>query len=144
MRNKNRGASTNNTIILGNGNGDVVNDFDFQTLQNVALNNSITVGNGSDTIYVGNSDTITVGHGQDSFVFEQTTPGTIGAVTVTGFNPANDVLNFNPALIANYAAAMVDTKQVGLDTVITVDATDTVTLTGVAASHLTASNFHFT
>jgi hypothetical protein len=53
-------------------------------------------------------------------------------------------LNFNPALIANSAAAMADTKQVGANTVVTVDATDTVTLTGLTASHLTASNFHFT
>jgi hypothetical protein len=44
----------------------------------------------------------------------------------------------------NYAAAMADTKQVGANTVITVDATDTATLTGVTASHLTASNFKFT
>jgi len=105
----------------------------------------ITVGNGNDTIDVGFGDTATVGTGQDAFVFEQTTLGSIGAVTINNFNPSKgDVLNFNPALIANYAAAMADTKQVGLDTVITVDATDTVTLTGVAASHLTASNFHFT
>ena len=34
--------------------------------------------------------------------------------------------------------------QVGANTVITYDANDTVTLTGVAASHLTASNFQFT
>ena len=51
------------------------------------------------------------------------------------------MLQFNHALFVNYAAAMADTKQVGLDTVITYDANDSVTLTGVAASHLTASNF---
>jgi hypothetical protein len=39
---------------------------------------------------------------------------------------------------------MADTKQVGANTVITYDANDTVTLNGVAASHLTASNFKFT
>ena len=42
------------------------------------------------------------------------------------------------------AAAMADTQQVGANTVITYDANDTVTLTGVEASHLTASNFKFT
>jgi hypothetical protein len=39
---------------------------------------------------------------------------------------------------------MADTKQVGQNTVITYDANDTVTLNGVTASHLTASNFKFT
>ena len=48
------------------------------------------------------------------------------------------------ALFPNYAAAMADTQQVGANTVITYDANDTITLTGVAASHLTASNFKFT
>ena len=37
-----------------------------------------------------------------------------------------------------------DTQQVGANTVITLDANDSVTLTGVQASHLTASNFKFT
>jgi hypothetical protein len=59
-------------------------------------------------------------------------------------NSSRDVLQFSSALLMNYAAAMADTKQVGANTVITYDANDTVTLTGVEASHLTASNFRFT
>jgi hypothetical protein len=51
---------------------------------------------------------------------------------------------FSSPLFMNYAAAMADTKQVGANTVITYDANDAVTLTEVAASHLTASNFKFT
>jgi hypothetical protein len=43
---------------------------------------TITVGNGNDTILVGRDNTVTVGTGHDSFIFEQTTPGNIGAVTV--------------------------------------------------------------
>ena len=57
------------TIILGNGNGDVVNDCTS------AATNTITVGNGNDTIYVGPDDTVTVGKGQDTFVFPQRAPG---------------------------------------------------------------------
>jgi hypothetical protein len=77
---------------------------------------------------------LTVGSlGQDTFTFN---PG-FRNNTITDFNTSHDVLNFNPALFANYAAAMVDTKQVEFNTVITYDATDTVTLTGVMASHLT-------
>ena len=40
-------------------------------------------------------------------------------------------------------AAMADTKQMGANTVITVDGNDSVTLAGVAASRLTPSNFSF-
>jgi hypothetical protein len=54
------------------------------------------------------------------------------------------VLQLASALFPNYAAAMADTQQIGANTVITYDANDTITLTGVAASHLTASNFKFT
>ena len=48
------------------------------------------MGNGNDTIYAGQNTTITVGTGHDSFVFEQTTPGLIGAATITGFDPHKD------------------------------------------------------
>ena len=65
------------TITLGNGNGDVVNNFSTVGGGTTLRNNTVTVGNGNDTIYVGNSDTIKVGTGQDSFVFQQTTPGNI-------------------------------------------------------------------
>ena len=67
-----------------------------------------------------------------------------GNNTVTDFNTSRDVLQFNHALFVNFAAAMADTKQVGANTAITYDANDSVALTGVAASHLTASNFKLT
>ena len=52
------------------------------------------------------------------------------------------MIKFNPALFANYAAAMAHATQVGTDTVIT-SATDTVTLSNIAVSDLTAKNFAF-
>ena len=53
-----------------------------------------------------------VGHGQDTFAFN---PG-FGNNTITDFNTSRDMLQFNPAVFANYAAAMADTKQVGANT----------------------------
>ena len=47
------------------------------------------------------------------------------------------------ALLMNYAAAMADTKQVGANTVITVNATDSITLNGVMASHPTSRATHY-
>src|SRR5262249_13001076 len=64
-----------NTISLGNGNNDTVR-------ASTSVGDTITVGNGNDTLFLGKNDTVTVGTGQDSFIFEQTTPGNIGAVTV--------------------------------------------------------------
>jgi hypothetical protein len=143
------GFSSSNTITVGNGNGDVVTDFD-------GSGNTITVGNGYDTVFGGANDAIIVGNGQDQlfagpgdvwtvgrglnvFTFN---PG-FGNNTIVDFNTSHDVLQFNDGLMLNYAAAMADTKQVGANTVIAYDANDTVTLTGVTASHLSASDFRF-
>ena len=38
------------------------------------------------------NNTVTVGKGQDSFVFDQTTAGQIGAVTINHFDPTKDVI----------------------------------------------------
>jgi hypothetical protein len=66
-----------------------------------------------------------------------------GENAVVDFNTHKDVLQFNHALIANFAAAMADTKQMGLNTVITVDQNDAVTLQNVNMHSLASSNFHF-
>jgi hypothetical protein len=120
---------SNSTVTLGNGNDTVFG----------GTNDILTIGNGQNQLVAAPGDTWTVGHGQDTFAFN---PG-FGNNTITDFNTSRDVLQFNPALFANYAAAMPDIKQLGANTVITYDANDTVTLTGVTASHLTASNFKF-
>ena len=142
--------SNHNTITLGNGNNDVVN-------ASLCSDSAITLGNGNDTVYGGANDIFNIGNGNNQLV---AAPGDVWTVgkgpdtfafnagfgnnTITDFNTSRDVLQFSSALLMNYAAAMVDTKQVGANTVITLDANDTVTLTGVEASHLTASNFKFT
>ena len=125
----------NTTITLGNGNGDVVNDF--YTEQDV-LNNAISVGNGNDTIHVGRGDTVTVGTGHDSFVFDQTAPGFIGAVTINHFDPGKDVITLSSQLTT--AVSSQDNSQG--NAVITVDNSgDTITLAGVHASALHPSDF---
>ena len=97
-------------------------------------NDTISLGNGQNQLVAAPGDVWTVGSGQDTFAFN----AGFGNNTITDFNTSRDVLQFNHALFVNFAAAMADTKQVGANTVITYDANDSVTLTGVAASHLTA------
>ena len=132
------GSSGNNTITLGNGNGDVVNDY--YTGQFSAANNTITVGNGNDTIHVGFGDTVTVGKGQDAFVFEQTTPGLIGAVAINHFDTGKDVITLSSQF--KTTVSYHDNSQG--NAVITVDTSgDTITLVGVHSAALHTSDFHF-
>ena len=122
---------SNASITVGNGNGDVVNG---------GSNDSITVGNGNDTIYVGSNDTVMVGVGEDSFIFQQTTPGSIGAVTVTGFGPNNDSFTFSNQLTTSVSYH----DNAEGNAVVTVDsAGDTITLVGVHSADLHPSDFHF-
>ena len=114
----------NDTITLGNRSNTVIGGPD----------DMISVGNGSNQLVAAPGDVWTVGNRADVF---KLAPG-FGNNTINGFQTSKDVLNFDPALMLNYMAAMADTKQVGANTVITVDAYDSVTLAGVAASHLTA------
>jgi hypothetical protein len=103
-------------------------------------NNSITVGNGNDTLCLGKNDTVTVGIGEDSFVFQQTTPGSIGAVTVTGFGPNNDSFTFSNQLTTSVSYH----DNAEGNAVVTIDnAGDTITLVGVHSADLHPSDFHF-
>jgi probable HAF family extracellular repeat protein len=107
----------------------------------VSLGATVTANaNGNDNvIYVGSGDTVTVGTGQDSLIFEQTAPGSIGAVTINHFNPSKDVIQIQSALATSVTP--VDDSQG--NAVITVDSGDTITLVGVHAAALHTSDFHF-
>ena len=84
---------------------------------------------------------MTVGTGHDSFVFEQTTPGTnLGQATITGFDPQKDVITFSSQLTTSVSYQ----DDAHGNAVVTVDnAGDTITLVGVHASELHPSDFHF-
>ena len=78
----------------------------------------------------------------DTFAFQQG----FATTTINNFDPSNDVIQFNPALFANYNAFInpTHTQQVGANTVITYNANETITLTNVTASSLSQTNFKFT
>jgi hypothetical protein len=107
--------------------GDSANDFPVGN----AGNDMLVAGTGNDIFY-GNG-------GSNTFAFG---PGS-GQDKIMDFQTDQDVLQFNPALFANYAAVMQDTTQVGANTVIQHDANTSVTLVNTLASNLTANNFHF-
>ena len=62
----------------------------------------------------------------------------IGVNTVGGFGSTED-----HSLFASWSALLNHTSQVGANTVIALDAADSVTLTNVAMSSLQQSQFHF-
>ena len=138
-------AANGSTITLGNGADTVI----------AGTNNIIKLGNGADTIYAAAGDTITVGNGHDTFAFGlapgQTTAGMLGPVTINGFNPSNDVIKIASTLASwdsSYAALTSSPSHITTNSsgyaVIHLDISgDTITLMGVSAASLHASDFQF-
>lgn len=132
------------TINVGNGNNDVV-DASF------TVASTINVGNGNDKIYVGTSSAVTVGTGQDTFVFDKnnfsTTQGTpgdaIGQVTIKGFDPSKDVIGLKAGFYNNYQVNddSHGNAVISFPTLPPGTSTDTITLVGVHASNVHASDF---
>jgi hypothetical protein len=77
----------------------------------------------------------------DTFVFDRA----FGTETVHGYMPGADNFDINHALFSNFDAMMSHAQQHGADVVITYDATDVLTLTGVTVAelHSHAADFHF-
>jgi hypothetical protein len=100
-------------------------------------------GQGGDDIFrylvgVSGADVFLSESNGDTFVFGPN----FGHDTITAFRP-NDVLKFERSVIADGAALAALTQQVGPDTIIAVDGSNSVTLLGVNATTLQAHNYEF-
>jgi hypothetical protein len=81
----------------------------------------------------------------DIFAFTATTAiGTTGADIITNFNINKDALQLSLGKFANTAAVLAATNDSGANTIITLDASSSVTLMGVHKTDLTATNFFLT
>jgi Ca2+-binding RTX toxin-like protein len=130
------GGNGNDTITAGNGNNTITAGNGNENVTVGNGNSTITGGNGNDTFHVGTgNNTLTGGNGNDSFVFG---PG-FGEDVITDF-AHGDQIEF-VSVFANFAAVQTAMHQVGVDTVISLDADHAVTLTHVTASSLHASDF---
>jgi type VI protein secretion system component Hcp len=126
-------AGAGSTIRLGNGND----------LVYAGANSSILFGNGNGTVFAGSNDTITLGKGNDLVAFGvNPSPPTLGNEIVNGFGK-NDTLEFNRQVVPDFKTLMSDARQLAGDTVITIDANDSVMLRGVAVTSLKSNNFKF-
>jgi hypothetical protein len=156
-------VSSQNDKIYNSGN--ITGDIDL-TGTNSAITNhheiygNITMGT-SDTLLntgtihgdvtLGASDTINDSRGLitgainatnlDTFVYK----GHFGEETINNFVATNnDIIAFGASDFGSFGAVMSATKQIGADSVITLDATDQITLVGVNKSTLTAAKRSFT
>ena len=103
-------------------------------IHDTAPASSTIVASGPNQILTGNA-------ASDTFVFNF---ADVGHTTVTDFHPATDTLQFSSHLFANLQTALNATHDDGHgDTVIALDAHDTITLHGILKAQLQASDFHF-
>jgi hypothetical protein len=102
------------------------------------LNASITF-NSHQVLIGGNGDTLNGSHyGLDEFVFAPN----FGNETISNFEPSRNVIALPHVDFANFAAVMAHAQQVNADTVITLDAHNTITIKDTVISSLNASNVH--
>src|SRR5437588_11597471 len=91
-------------------------------------NDTIGGGLGNDVIEGGaGNDTLTGGGDSNTFVFG----AGFGQDAITDFIPGTDVIKFDRAIFADFAAVMAAAAQVGGDVVIDAGADGTLTLAGV-------------
>ena len=114
-------------------NGDLAKGFGGDgndTLYGNAANNVLDGGRGNDVIQGG--------LGSDTFVFHPS----FGHDTITDFEAA-DTIQFDHSVFVDWAHLLGAAQQSGADTIITLDAVDTITLKNVAVSSLNQNQFHF-
>jgi hypothetical protein len=115
------------------------------TADSVSAINDLLYLNGAQASVTGNGNTLvmtgataTVSGNSDGFAFQ----AAFGQNSITGFG-STDTAQFAASYFANWAALQSHMTQSGANTLITLDASDTVTLANVAMSSLQASQFSF-
>ncbi len=118
--------------LLGNGQTQ-------QTLQG-ALSSSGSAG-GFATLTAGSGDAaLTAQPGTPTlFVFDDIT---FGHDTIAGFDPSRDTIQLSPALVPDLATLTSDTAAVAGGTLITLNPSQSILLSGVAQTSLAPGNFH--
>jgi len=108
------------------------------TLYGGAGNDTLNAGSGNDTLYGGaGNDTLKGGSGSDTFVIGSAS----GKDTITDFQAGTDRIDVSAYHFASFSDLLKATKDVGFNTVISLDATNSLTLTGLHYAQLHASDF---
>ena len=137
------GSNLNDTLTGNSGPNILSGGAGNDTLIAAVGNDTLNGGDGNDRLNGGaGNDSLDGGVGTDSFVFDTA----FGKDTVTGFvatGAAHDTIDFSTAVFANFAAVHSHMAQSGANVIITLDASDTITLKGVTLASLTAGDFTF-
>jgi hypothetical protein len=124
------------TLLGTDGNADIVHGSGATV---TLLGAQASISGSDDTIKMfGTGDTVTVNGAHNTFVFQPA----FGQDTISGF-ASTDLIKFSTADFANWSALSPDISQSGANTVIQLDASDTLTLLGVTATSLSQSEFRF-
>ena len=134
-------------LAAGTASGSQVGTITVNTVENVVggSGNDTVTGDANANIITGGggNDTLTGGAGNDTFIFG---PG-FGKDVIQDFTAGTgvgDVINLHGlAGFATFADVTLHATQVGADTVIIIDANDTITLHNVLTTVLVADDFSF-
>jgi hypothetical protein len=126
--------------LLGNYTGSVFN-FSNDTHGGVLIVDPPASAPTVTTIVATGADQTLTGTGTaDNFVFDF---AAVGQATVTNFHPDTDVLQLKASMFANPQALLDATlEDVNGNSVITLDAHDTITLTGITKAQLNQTDLH--
>jgi PII-like signaling protein len=133
-------AGINEETLLYAANGSLENQFIYYTGNSVTAyfyENGQTFSSNGETAAI----KITSGTSGDTFNFT----GSFGGIVVTNYLPGSETINWDHHDFANIAAVEAASRQSGGNTVVTLDANDTITLVGVTLSQFEAhtSDWHF-
>jgi Ca2+-binding RTX toxin-like protein len=133
------GGSGNDALNAGDGHDVLSGGSGNDVMNGGAGNDSLSAGSGNDVIAGGTSnDVMNGGSGNDLFVFESD----FGEDTITDFQ-TTDRIQLDSDLFSDFAAVIAASQQVGADTVITLDADNSITLQNVQLASLQANDFLF-
>lgn len=124
----------------GSANADTMNGTPLDDrINGLAGADKLTGAVGTDTLDGGaGNDTLSGGVGVDRFVFS----GAFGKDVVTDFE-AKDVIQLGASQFVDFAGVLAKSAQVGADVVITLDASNSITLQGVTLGTLQSDDFLF-
>jgi Ca2+-binding RTX toxin-like protein len=126
-------------LFGGGGNDQIYGGEASDVVSDGAGDDIVYANGGADTLFAGaGNDNFWGGSGNDTFVFN----ATIGQDVINDFT-TEDVVEFRDGAFADWADLLGSASQSGADTVITVDAANSVTLKNVALSSLNESQFQF-
>ena len=132
-------TSPSETLITGPTNTTIEAGRGAAVLDAGAGNMTAVAGSSHQFLFGGPGDTLWgATAGRDTFMFAPN----FGNETIQTFK-SSDVIEFPTSLFSNFHQIEDSIQTIGSHTVITYDATDTLTLTHITAAHLHASNFHF-